>query len=372
MILSKLSPKTRRNISRIIPFGLIWLFLGWIFLINDLSLIGNQDVNSDSAITISVPIFIFASLAVFLVGLIIGTMEMIVFEKRFTNYSLPSKIAAKFLIYSTILLMIILITFPIAGSIEQGVSPFHPTVLSKMGRFLSSLVFLNTALQLSFELFLSLIYAAISENLGHNILKNFFTGRYHTPKVEKRIFMFLDMKNSTAIAEKLGHVTYFQFLRKYYESHSDSIINHLGEVYQYVGDEIVLTWELKKGVQDNHWLRCYFELKKNLNALRSSFENEFGVTPDFRAGVHVGEVTTGEIGALKKEIVYTVDVLNTAARLQNLCKEYSADLIFSEDINGLIYKQNENPIKPLGKILLQGKSNTTTIYTIENSLDSNR
>jgi adenylate cyclase len=312
-----------------------------------------------------VPIFVFASLAVFLVGLLIGTMEMVVLEKRFTNYSLPSKIAAKFLIYSAILLIIILITYPIAGSIEQGLSPFHPIVLSKMGRFLSSLVFLNTALQLAFELFLSLVYAAISENLGHNILKNFFTGRYHTPKVEKRIFMFLDMKNSTTIAEKLGHVTYFQFLRKYYEAHSDPIINHFGEVYQYVGDEIVLTWELEKGVQKSHWLRCYIELKNTLNNLKPSFEAEFGVSPDFRAGVHVGEVTTGEIGALKKEIVYTGDVLNTAARLQSLCVEYETDLIFSQNVFELTSFDDSIPLAHLGKTILKGKTSETQIYSIQ-------
>ena len=330
-------------------------------------MIGNQDVNSDSAIVISVPIFIFASLAVFLVGLLIGTMEMVVFEKRFTNYSLPSKITSKFLIYSAILLMIILITYPIAGSIEQGLPPFHPIVLSKMGRFLSSLVFLNTALQLAFELFLSLVYAAISENLGHNILKNFFTGRYHTPKVEKRIFMFLDMKNSTTIAEKLGHVSYFQFLRKYYEAHSDPIINHFGEVYQYVGDEIVLTWELRKGVQESHWLKCYLELKETLNNLKNSFEAEFGlgVYPDFRTGVHVGEVSTGEIGALKKEIVYTGDVLNTAARLQSLCVAYKTDLIFSHNVFELTSFDDSTSIAHLGRIILKGKSSPTQIYSIQ-------
>ena len=360
-----LSPKTKRNISRILPFGFIWLILGWVFLVNDLSLTsGVQNLNPESAITLTGPIFLFASLAVFVVGILVGTIEIVLLEKRFSNFSLLGKIFTKFLIYSVVLFTIITITYPIAAAIELGTSPFHPDVLNKFVRFLSSVVFLNTALQLSFELFVSLIYAAISENLGHNVLKNFFTGRYHNPKVETRIFMFLDMKNSTTIAEQLGHVRYFDFLRTYYDTLSDAIIQHHGEVYQYVGDEIVLTWEFEKGIHRNNWLACFCEMKRAMQALKASFEAEYGISPSFRAGVHVGEVTTGEIGALKKEIVFTGDVLNTAARLQTLGKEYQTDLVFSEELHRLLSVDHPFSVQQLGQFTLRGKSQETGLFTL--------
>ncbi|MEQ9263595.1 MAG: adenylate/guanylate cyclase domain-containing protein [Balneolaceae bacterium] len=346
------------------PFGFIWLGCVWVFMFNDISLIGDQNLYPETAVTLTPLVFLFASLAIFLTGLLIGTMEMVVLEKRFTNHSLLAKIGAKFLIYFSLLFFIILITFPLAEAIEQGLSPFHPQILQKLVRFLGSLIFLNTALQLSFELFLSLIYSSISEHLGHNMLKNFFTGRYHTPKVEKRIFMFLDMKNSTSIAEKLGHVRYFDFLRQYYDALSDSIINHLGEVYQYVGDEIVITWEYEHGTRDNNWLECFIDLKSAITESSVNFNKEFGVSPDFRAGIHSGEVTTGEIGALKKEIVYTGDVLNTAARLQALCKEYNTDLIFSQELKEGISSLKSSKSEQMGEILLRGKANPIQIYSI--------
>jgi len=210
-----------------------------------------------------------------------------------------------------------------------------------------------------------LIYAAISEKLGHNVLKNFFTGMYHTPKNEQRIFMFLDMKHSTTIAEKLGHVTYFNFLQKYYDALSDSIINHSGEVYQYVGDEIVITWEYEKGIRNNNWLNCFIDLKRTINSKASDFEHRYHQVPDFRAGIHVGEVTTGEIGALKKEIVFTGDVLNTAARLQAMGKEFETDLVFSEDLNNLIDNKQAFSTKHLGENLLRGKSDKTGVFTLD-------
>lgn len=360
----ELSPKKRRNIKRIIPFGLIWLFSGWVFLINDLTVTGNQNLVPEAAITITLPIFIFASISLFIVGSLIGTIEIILLEKKFKNFSLPAKLASKFVIYALVLFSIILITYPIAGAIESGLSPFHPDVLTKLIRFLSSFVFFNTALQMSIELFLSLIYATISEHLGYNVLRNFFTGKYHKPKHEQRIFMFLDMKNSTTIAEKLGHYKYFEFLQTYYNSLSDAIIQHQGEVYQYIGDEIVLTWRLEEGEQNHYWCNCYFALKAKLDQLIPHFEEVYGIAPDFRAGVHAGDVTTGEIGALKKEIVFTGDVLNTSARLQALCKTYETDLVFSDVlIEGLELDENQKKIH-LGEIVLKGKSNKTSIYTI--------
>lgn len=357
------SPKTRRNISRILPFGFIWLITAWVFLFYDYSLTGNTNLDPETNITLTFQVFLFASVAVFLVGLLVGALEMVIFEKRFTNFRLLSKIGAKFLIYAGFLLLIISITYPIAEGIETGLSPLHPDVLNKFVRFLGSTMFLNTMIQLSTQTILSIVYAAISENLGHNVFKNFLTGKYHSPKNETRIFMFLDMKNSTSIAEKLGHTTYFKFLRRYYDSLSDTIIQHLGEVYQYVGDEIVITWDIEKGTKNDNWLNCFLTLKKTLIEHKSAFQKEFGEYPDFRAGIHVGEVTTGEIGALKKEIVYTGDVLNTAARLQTIGKEFNSDLVFSDDLNKLLTDKTKIPTTHLGEIMLRGKSQKTALFT---------
>ncbi|GAB5408327.1 MAG: hypothetical protein BalsKO_06920 [Balneolaceae bacterium] len=331
----------------------------------DYSLTGNQNLDPETNITLTAPVFFFASLAVFIVGIIVGTLEMVLFEKRFTNFRLLTKIGSKFLIYALFLLLTISVTYPTAEAIQSGLSPLHPDVLNKFLRFLKSTMFLNTMIQLSSQLILSIIYAAISENMGHNVLKNFLTGKYHTPKIEKRIFMFLDMKQSTAIAEKLGHHTYFDFLRKYYDAFSDSIIEHLGEVYQYVGDEIVITWEWEKGTKNDNWLLCFYELKSTLDQQKNTFTDSFGLVPEFRAGVHFGEVTTGEIGALKKEIVFTGDVLNTAARLQALAKEHNTDIAFSEELNALLSGNKNNKTRHLGNILLRGKSEKTGVFTLK-------
>ncbi|MFY0654332.1 MAG: adenylate/guanylate cyclase domain-containing protein [Cyclobacteriaceae bacterium] len=362
---SLVTTKFKRNASRILPFGLIWLGTSWVFLLSDMTLSRNQNLNPDTDITLTIPVIIFASIMVVIVGLLVGTIEMIVLEKHFRNYKLIEKIAYKLLFYLLFMLLLISFTYPVAASIEQNTSITNKEVWLKMGRFLGSLTFLNTMIQLAFSLLLSLVYSAISENLGHNVLRNIFFGKYHNPKIERRIFMFLDMKNSTTIAEEMGHVEYFKLLRAYYEIMSDPIINSKGEVYQYIGDEVVVTWNEEAGFYRNNCINCFHEIKNNLNNQSEFFLNEFGVIPDFKAGIHVGEVTTGEIGALKKEIVFTGDVLNTTSRIQSLCKDHQSDLIISDTLLSGLKISNEIKISELGEFSLKGKSHPMTLHAVE-------
>ena len=360
-----LSPKQQRNLARILPFGLIWLITSWVFLLNDLTLSRNQNLNPETDITLTIPVIIFASIAIALIGLLVGTIEMILIEQRFRNFSLSRKVLYKFGLYFFLMLSVISITYPIASGLEQGLAPWHSSVLEKMYRFVGSVTFANTLLQLAFSLLISLFYAAVSENLGHHVLFNLISGRYHQPKVERRIFMFLDMKDSTTLAEQLGHVRYFDLLQAYYELMSEAIIDCRGEVYQYIGDEVVISWKEDDGFARNNCLRCFKGIKARMQEQAAHFEQRFGHAPDFKAGMHVGEVTTGEIGALKKEIVFTGDVLNTTARIQALCKEQGSDLIISATILKELSGSSELQTRSIGELSLRGKQQLVQLYAVE-------
>lgn len=222
----------------------------------------------------------------------------------------------------------------------------------------------STDLQLAVALGASLFYAEISENIGQGILINFFTGKYHSPTEENRIFLFSDMKSSTTIAEKLGHIKYFELLRKYYFDLSEAIVKYSGEIYQYVGDEIVVSWKYKDGIENNNCIKCFFAMKEDLRKRAEWYNKNFGLLPAFKAGFHSGKVTTGEIGALKKEIIFTGDVLNSTARIQGLCNKYEVDLLISDDLMKSLDLDSEFQIKSLGKNELRGKMENIELYTI--------
>lgn len=359
---SLFTPKFKHNVARIMPFGLIWLLTAWMFTISEALLPHSMNDQGTIEIELTVPVFLFAAFSVFFLGSLVGTLETLIFQKRFIGYSFLRKITFKFLIYMAIMLLAISITYPTAEAIETKSSFGDPALWNKTGQFLLSPLFFNALFQLSFSLLLCLLYSAISENLGHNVLLNFYTGKYHKPVVERRIFMFLDMKDSTHIAEKLGHVQYFKLLGEYYELMSDPIIKNFGEVYQYIGDEVVVTWKASRGFENNNCVRCFFDIKQNLQVKKNHFNNEYGVIPDFKAGIHVGEVTVGEIGALKKEIVFVGDVLNTTARIQGMCNQHKTDLIISDYLRSGL-DELDIDAHSLGEIRLKGKAGRITLFS---------
>jgi adenylate cyclase len=359
-----LSPVNRRNLIRLVPFGLIWLLFGWIFLVVEIAAAGSVEGLPATAIEMDLKVFVFSSLALLAVGLFIGFIELAYLDNAFARKSFAQKILFKLLIYSFIFFLIILLTYPLAAALELGSGMLDDEVWAKFSQYLGSLTFLSTALQLGVSLLVSLFYTEIGDNIGHGILLNFFTGKYHKPVEEERIFMFLDMKSSTTIAEQLGHTVYFRLLRAYYADLSDAIIRHDGEIYQYVGDEVIVSWPFQQGLDNGQCLRCFFAMKKDLAKKADWFKKHFGLVPSFKAGIHYGKVTTGEIGVIKKEIFFTGDVLNATARIQALCNDYKVDLLISGELMRHIKTGPAYREEAMGYTELRGRKEKMELYTM--------
>lgn len=363
-----LSAKQKRLLSQSLPIAIIWLLTGWVFLWTEQAIIGHQDNTPDSAISLTPTVFLFASLSVVFIGFLVGIIEYRFINVLFKPYRFAIKLLGKFVFYLFFMELTVFITFIIAASIEQSASVFSSVVWSKYLLFFWSITHASTLIQLSFSMILTLFYVEVSEHLGHSVLTNFITGRYHHPKSETRLFMFSDMKSSTQIAETLGHDTYFQFLASYYNDLSDAILRHKGEVYQYVGDEIVLTWPSTTADYATLSLDCFYAMKTDLMQRQSHYLELYGLFPDFKAAIHIGEVTTGEIGALKKDIFFTGDVLNTTARLQSECHTYGVDLLVSKTVVDAV-SLNTYQFKRLDSVMLKGKSQAVEVFLVERRLD---
>jgi class 3 adenylate cyclase len=165
--------------------------------------------------------------------------------------------------------------------------------------------------------------------IGTNVLRYFMAGAYARPVREERIFLFIDLVSSTALAERLGSARYFELLRRFVDDLTDPILDHEGEIYQYAGDEVVITWPLARGLRDASCVRCFFAAREAVEAGAAGYQRDFGAVPRFRAGLHGGAVTGGELGDLRQQIVFVGDILNTAARLQEHAKRTGLDLVAS-------------------------------------------
>ncbi|HMQ78991.1 MAG TPA: adenylate/guanylate cyclase domain-containing protein [Ignavibacteria bacterium] len=204
----------------------------------------------------------------------------------------------------------------------------------------------------------------INDLLGKGILLSYVTGRYHKPKIEERFFMFLDLESSTTIAETIGPVRYHKFMNSYFFDINDPIVGSKGEIYQYVGDEVVVSWKKNNGIQDLNCVKCYFDIKEKIDSLQSKYIREFGLIPGFKAGVHFGEVVIGEVGDSRKEIVFHGDVMNTASRIQAQAKIMNRQFLISEDALQFLDLAGKYISTEHGKFKLKGKETETVIYEV--------
>lgn len=227
-----------------------------------------------------------------------------------------------------------------------------------------SLAFLGQYLYWTLLMAATMLAVRLTDQYGSGAF-NYLAGRYDKPHQELRIFMFLDMRSSTAIAEKLGHVRYFELLNDVYADITDPLVYTGGEVYQYVGDEVSVSWPLRKGLKDHRCIRCFFGIQRKLAERADHYRQRFGLVPQFKAGFHYGEVTTGEVGLVKKERIFSGDVVNTAARIQNSCNTYGVEILLSKDLLDVLrLPEHMYEARPIGEITLRGKREEVSLWTL--------
>jgi adenylate cyclase len=365
-----LSPKNKRKVLQIIPFGIVLLLFNISYILIEKGILGQHPYYPSTGNPYSFNLILPAVMST-VIGLFVGMFEVFYLNKFFQKSSFLKKIIFKTATYLLIITAAILIITISTNAIELGVSIFNKQVWRNAANFFFDFAFWSILLYFALAVIICLFFGEVSDNIGQRVLINFFSGKYHKPIEEERVFMFLDMKNSTKIAEELGHLKYFKMLREYYSDLTDSIIKFDGEIYQYVGDEVVVTWKLKVGKNNNNCLNCFYEMKSSLANQAQKYKLEFGLVPAFKAGIHLGIVTTGEIGVIKKEITFSGDVLNTTARIQGLCNKYEVDLLTSEKLTKAIELGNEFRAQEIEEVELRGRNEKINLFTIEKLIKIN-
>lgn len=204
----------------------------------------------------------------------------------------------------------------------------------------------------------------VNRLLGRGVLVSLILGRYHRPREEVRVFLLIDVRGSTQIAALLGNLRYHDFLRRFISDVTASVVRHRGDVYRYVGDEVILTWTAEEGLRDARCVRAVFDISDTLDAARTEYEAEFGVAPDFWSGLHLGQVVAGEVGTIKHEIAYLGDALNVAARVEQACKELDHQFLASADVVSAFELPSEFTSVSIGPIELVGVAAPVELFAI--------
>ena len=221
--------------------------------------------------------------------------------------------------------------------------------------------FLGMALMISlFSNFLDELH----RKLGKDAIYNLVLGKYHQVKQEERLFLFIDLNNSTDIAEEMGEMEYSHFLQDFFYDISEPIARYFGRVYQYVGDEIVVTWPVKKGIKFAVCTRCFFAIQKQIRRYENQYLKSYGRIPAFKAALHGGSIVVSEVGKYKSEIAYHGDVLNTTARMLSKCHDFNAEFIISNYILDRVEMPNYLVTESLGSFQMKGKQLEVDLHAI--------
>ncbi len=361
----RIHPRTRRKLRQTLTFGLIWLTFGVAYTLMEQGLLGDLTQYPSTKNVYSFKnAFLFAGLGSFFAGLLQGWIEVSWLKKRLMHRSFWVKTVLKSIFYLSFLIVFLTATALLANARLIDVGLFAPQNLATLKVFITSFVFWSILLYAGLIINVALFYSEMGEYLGSGVLYNYSLGKYHRPKQERRIFMFLDMKGSTTIAERIGHQKYFLFLKQYYADMTDAVLETAGEIYQYVGDEIVVSWRQHEGIFNNNCIQCFEKIYAAIERKKEHYITQFGIVPAFKAGYHIGEVTTGEIGIIKKDIIYTGDVLNTTARIQAECNTYKAKALISGDLLNELQKENPIDFTKIGELTLRGKTEAIELYRV--------
>jgi len=205
----------------------------------------------------------------------------------------------------------------------------------------------------------------ITNIIGPRAFLNFIIGRYHTPIEEKRFVLFVDIAGSTGLAERLGGVAIHRLLDRTFRLLTLSVIDYRGEVLNYVGDEVIVTWPERSGAIGCRPLRCFMAMRDELTRATSQLEREFGVVPRIRGSLHFGPVIVGEIGDLKRAIVFNGDVMNTAARLEELSRNVDGGFLASRAAMQRFDSAPPFAVRELGRLAIRGRADGIDVVGIE-------
>jgi adenylate cyclase len=289
-----------------------------------------------------------------LMSVAIGGLELFVLQGPIRvwlgSLSFTANLTVRSAIYAAIIMVI---QFSQSGEITAGLS-----LETSSQKFWSGFVYsavISVLMNLGF---------GIANIIGPRAMLNFIIGRYHTPVEEKRFVLFVDIAGSTGLAERLGGVGIHRFLDRTFRLLTLSVVDYRGEVLDYVGDEVIVTWREISGAVDGRPLRCFMAMRDELSRASGQFEREFGAVPWIRGSLHFGPVIVGEIGDVKRAIVFNGDVMNTAARLEELSRNVDGGFLASRAAMQRFSSAPPFAVRDLGRLPIRGRADGIDVVGI--------
>jgi adenylate cyclase len=200
-----------------------------------------------------------------------------------------------------------------------------------MPGFESDTLFWRSVIFYALIYFIATMVMEVSKLVGKGFTEKLILGKYHLPKKEKMIFLFIDLKDSTKLSKELSLKKYSLFIKEFFRDIDMAVEKFEGEIYQYAGDQVIASWPALASNYNKAAL-SFIDFNERMKAKRSDYIQRYGVVPVFRAGLHSGNVVGTWMGRMKRELVFQGEVLNIAARVTSLAKNLSYPILLTQQI----------------------------------------
>lgn len=342
------------RLRTLLVISLIWVLFSIVFYFN-LIRQGN-----DLGVHVSLYQFAFTF---GIIGLLITAILIFFLKPAFYHqpvwFSIVVKLVITFLLFFVIAFVLLMIYFFVH---------YKKDLHHYLHSFSTKLVYTNTFVSFMIDMglmtLISIILLEVTDKYGPGMFWLMLSGEYHRPKIENRIFIFLDINESTSIAEALGHEKYFRMIRDFFSDITLPVLSNDGEIYQYVGDEVLVTWPNTPDnkIKSLRFIRNTYYLMERLS---KRYKKKYNHAPKFKAGVHAGEVTAGFVGLIKKELIYSGDTMNTTARIRSACNDLNESYMLSEDFMTNFNQPHGYQIVKIGTIELKGRTEPVKLYSLK-------
>ncbi len=178
--------------------------------------------------------------------------------------------------------------------------------------------------------------------------------------------LFSDVRGFTAMSEKATPEEVVGQLNDYFSRMVGVLFEHHGTLDKFVGDMVMGLFgaPLDDALHAEHAVQSALAMTRALDELNQRWKAEGRPTLDIGIGISTGDMVAGNIGS-SDIMSYTVigDVVNLGARLESLNKDYGTRIIISEATRQAL--EGRYDIRPLGEVLVKGKSRPVTIYEVK-------
>lgn len=177
--------------------------------------------------------------------------------------------------------------------------------------------------------------------------------------------LFSDIRGFTTLSEQSSPEAVVEILNRLFSHLSSPILKHGGTLDKYIGDAVMAFWGAPVARQDDaiRAVRASLEMLHETAVLSAELQARGGAPLAIGIGINTGGAIVGNIGSPER-MGYTAigDTVNVASRLQDLTKEYHADLLISHTTFNEVKDYFET--ERIGLVPVKGRTEPVVIYKV--------